>query len=66
MHAYEIVAYRHPDNKYVFDNQEESTAYNCQVIYLKLVHGLHLEPECREDMIRRLSEDRIATGTVVS
>lgn len=57
MHAYEIVGYRHPN---------QQMACDAQLIYRKLVHGLHLVPESRESMIERLSEDRIESGTVVS
>ena len=35
------------------------------MIYEKIVESLHLVPENRNDMIDRLSEDRIAKGTVV-
>lgn len=57
MHAFEIVGYRHPNR---------DIAYHAQVIYRKLVYGLHLVPENRETMIERLSEDRIANNSVVS
>ena len=57
MHAYEVVGYRHP---------EPVIAHAAAFIYRRLVHGLHLNPETREQMIERLSEDRIAAGTVVS
>lgn len=57
MHCFEVVAYRHPD---------ERIAGQAWEIYEKLARGLHLAPETREQMIERLSEDRIATGTVVS
>lgn len=57
MHAYEVVGYRHPDTA------ERSKALK---VYLKIVRELHLEPEPRLLMIDRLSEDRIATGNVVS
>lgn len=57
MHAYEVVAYRHPD---------PTVKLNGMDIYYKLVRGLHLNPESRHAMIERLSEDRIENGTVVS
>jgi hypothetical protein len=57
MHAYEVVAYRHPDS---------TVAATALDIYSKMVRSLHLRPETKEDMIARLSEDRIATGVVVS
>lgn len=57
MHAFEIVAYRHPDSR---------ISGQASVIYHKLVAGLHLLPETKEMMISRLSEDRIANDSVVS
>lgn len=57
MHALEIVAYCHPDQK---------TRLNCTVLYFKFVHNLHLQPETYEQMERRLTEDRIAKGEIVS
>ena len=57
MHSLEIIAYRHPDI------ETSKIAYN---LYLKMVHNLHLEPETKEQMINRLSEDRIINNTVVS
>jgi hypothetical protein len=58
MHALEVIAYRHDD--------VSGTAETARVMYYKLVHGLHLNVERREQMIARLGEDRIATGEVVS
>lgn len=57
MHAYEVVGYRHPDTEL------RGTAFQ---VYRKLAESMHLPIESKEDMIRRLSEDRIKTGTVVS
>lgn len=57
MHALEVIGYRHPN---------ENTAEHAQYLYRHMVHNMHLNPETREQMIERLSEDRIATGTVVS
>lgn len=57
MHAYEVVGYRHPSTV------TAGQAYN---IYWRLAYGLHLLPEPRDNMIERLSEDRIANNTVVS
>lgn len=57
MHAYEICGYRHP---------VRDLAVDAQMIYRKMVYSLHLTPENRDDMIERLSEDRIANDTVVS
>lgn len=57
MHGFEVIGYRHPDP------HVRATAY---VIYNKFVRNLHLNPERQEEFEERLSEDRIATGTVVS
>jgi hypothetical protein len=57
MHALEVIAYRHPSEQVRLD------AYR---MYLKMVHNLHLNPEDFTRMVERLSEDRIANGTVVS
>lgn len=57
MHCYEVVGYRHPDSEI------KAEGY---FIYRKLAESLHLNVETREQMVERLSEDRIATGTVVS
>lgn len=57
MHCYEVVGYRHPD---------PDIAKYALAIYVRLVTSLHLYPETKEQMIERLSEDRIANGTVVS
>lgn len=57
MHALEVVAYRHPD--------PQIGAF-AMAMYRLMVHSLHLEPEPYGRFIERLSEDRIAAGTVVS
>lgn len=57
MHSLEIIGYRHPDIH---------TAYKAHGLYRKMVSNLHLNYETKEQMIERLSEDRIKTGTVVS
>lgn len=57
MHCYEIVGYRHP---------EGVTAEMAFGVYARLVRNLHLNPETMGQMVRRLSEDRIASGEVVS
>ena len=57
MHALEIIGYRHPDM------MVQGTA---AALYGMMVHGLHLNVETRDQMIERLSEDRIIRGTVVS
>jgi hypothetical protein len=57
MHALEVVAYRHPNNHIA------GLALN---LYMKMVDNLHLQPESKEQMIKRLSDDRIISGTIVS
>lgn len=57
VHAAEVIAYRNPDPR---------VAETALAIYHAFVHMLHLFPETREQFDQRLSEDRIATGTVVS
>lgn len=57
MHALEIIAYRHPVIKLATD---------AEWLYKKMVHNLHLNIETKDQMIKRLSEDRFEAGTVVS
>jgi hypothetical protein len=57
MHCYEVLGYRHPNREIQFKALE---------IYMKLAHAMHLSIESMDDMVQRLSEDRFATGTVVS
>lgn len=57
MHCFEVVAYYHP---------LANVANDAYQIYLRLVHNMHLRPETREQMIERLTEDRIKNDTVVS
>jgi hypothetical protein len=57
MHTLEVIGYRSPN---------EEHAHYAQGAYMKMAMGLHLNPETKEQMIERLSEDRIATNTVVS
>lgn len=57
MHALEVIAYRHPDALHA------SHAY---CLYYLMVGNLHVNPESREQFEKRLSEDRIASGQVVS
>lgn len=68
MHCFEVIAYRHPslwDTKEE-DIKEDNIAAQAHGIYIRLVKNLHLMPETRQDMIDRLSEDRIAIGEIVS
>lgn len=57
MHALEIISYCHPNN---------FTASAAYKLYVSMVHGLHLNEETCDQMKARLTEDRIAQGTVVS
>jgi len=57
MHALEIIAYCHPNP------QVSDVAYG---LYLKMVRGLHLNPETPKELFIRLTEDRIENNTVVS
>lgn len=57
MHGLEVLAYRHPNNK---------ISYECICLYEQMVHNLHLNIESKDEMIARLSEDRIAKNNVVS
>lgn len=57
MHGLEVIGYRHPN---------AGIRELAHGLYCKMVHNLHLNIETKEQMIKRLSEDRIQTGTVVS
>lgn len=58
MHAYEVAAYRHPEAMVI--------RWEALTIYRLMAESLHLNVETREQMMERLSEDRIKSGTVVS
>lgn len=57
MHALEIIGYHHPDPK---------VGKSANLLYLKFVRNMHLNPETCEQQWERLTEDRIASNTVVS
>jgi hypothetical protein len=57
MHAAQVIAIRHPDPE---------VRTHARRIYVSMVENMHLEPERDGCMVTRLSEDRIANGTVVS
>lgn len=57
MHALEIIGYCHPNLE---------LKYEAHKLYIDMVRNLHLVPESWEEMEIRLTEDRIAKGTVVS
>lgn len=57
MHCFEVIGYESPD---------AAAATSGRDIYFRMVKNLHLSPETHEEMLERLTEDRIASGTVVS
>jgi hypothetical protein len=57
MHAVEVIGYRHPDHTI-------RTTYHA--LYNRMAHSFHLNPESFEQFAARMSEDRIATGEIVS
>jgi hypothetical protein len=57
MHAYEVIAYR---------NKVPQIVTYATYVYEKMARSLHLNLETREQMVVRLSEDRIELGEVVS
>ncbi len=57
MHSLEVISYRHPDGH---------VAEKASNLYHLMVHNMHLNPENIIQFEKRLSEDRIKTGTVVS
>lgn len=57
MHALEIIGYHHP---------EGMVRARAHTMYETMVHSLHLNTETKSQLRRRLTEDRIISGTVVS
>lgn len=57
MHCFEVIGYCHPDNLV------QALAH---VIYRMMAENMHLNVETKTQMMERLTEDRIAKGTVVS
>ncbi len=57
MHALEVIMFRHPDR---------DTANKAADLYSKMVHNMHLNEESFDEFVKRLSEDRLAAGNVVS
>jgi hypothetical protein len=53
-HACEVIAYSHP---------EKHMSAFFEMAYLLFCHMFHLNPETKEEMMARLTEDRIAHGT---
>jgi hypothetical protein len=56
-HAVEVLGYRHPIT---------ATRHKWLLFYEAMCKDQHTNPETREQMIARLSEDRIASNSVVS
>jgi len=58
MHCFEVVGYlREPDD----EHKDRALG-----IYIRMAEAMHLKHETREEMLKRLTEDRIAKGEVVS
>ncbi len=57
MHSLEIIAYNHP---------EPWIQGRALHLYAEMVHSLHLNMESPKELNKRLTEDRIENGTVVS
>lgn len=57
MHAAEVLGYCHPN---------PTLAISWQHVYFKFCHAHHVPPETYDAFLIRMTEDRIATGTVVS
>ena len=57
MHCFEVVGYFHPDT---------TIKTKCIDAYTRLVKNLHLNVESFDQMVERLTLDRIAAGEVVS
>lgn len=57
MHALEIIGYWHPDRTL------KALALG---LYIKMVHGFHLNIETKDQQWDRLTEDRVAKGEIVS
>lgn len=57
MHGLEVIAYHHPS---------ALTKDRALYLYGAMVHNMHLNIETEEQQWMRLTEDRIAKGTVVS
>lgn len=55
MHALEVIGYYHP-----------TEGERALQLYMEMVHSFHLNIETKEQQWARLTEDRIAKGTVVS
>lgn len=68
MHCFEVVGYLRPETQ----SELGTTLGGCEArgmalaIYKKLAEHLHLNIETKEQLLQRLTEDRIIAGTVVS
>lgn len=70
MHCFQVVGYCRPvvswESSSIAAVQDRRVRQDAWEIYEKMVDGLHLVTESKESMMRRLTEDRIEAGTVVS
>lgn len=57
MHCFEVVGYYHPDTE---------VSLQARAVYRRLAKNLHLTPETKPEMVARLTEDRVASGAIVS
>lgn len=57
VHCLEVIGYKHPDRR---------IAELAIGLYCKFVHSFHMNVETEFQFERRMAEDRIANGTVVS
>lgn len=62
MHSLEVIAFCHPSG----NREQYGLADMAMAMYDKMVHNLHLNSERLEQFNLRLTEDRIASGNVVS
>lgn len=73
MHCFEVIGYLRPEDAPVPLNpmignprMPVTVKLDAIQIYVKLAEHLHLNPENEEQLVKRLTEDRIVAGTVVS
>lgn len=65
-HAYEVVGFEMPDVQQRNDADGLALKTEAYRVYHRLVTALHLTPETREGFWARMTEDRIASGEIVS
>ncbi len=57
MHCFEVIGYYHPVTL---------IAAKAITVYIRMVNNLHLQIETKEQLVARLTEDRIANNTVAT